>query len=87
MLVVQQDQQVHGVIIAWGWYVIYGTIQDCRILPLWSPVIDAQKIRCKITFSPKHTFFKGWIDFRGHPRPFCGALKYENIPVVCFGDN
>lgn len=83
---IESRDNIGGLVIGWGIYALYGKKQDCRMIPLWSPVLDAEKIACKIVFNQKHTIFKGWIDFRGHPRPFCGAREYENIPAVCFGE-
>lgn len=30
--------------------------------------------------------FRGWIDFRGHARPFCGGLTVEMVPAHCKSD-
>ncbi|MCW5877754.1 MAG: hypothetical protein KIS80_02660 [Anaerolineales bacterium] len=27
--------------------------------------------------------FRGWIDFRGHARPFCGASSGYDLPELC----
>lgn len=75
-----------GVIRAWGWYGIYGTAEDCRIVPILSPVSDAVTVECAIVFNAKGTVFRGWYDFRGHPRPFCGALTGKEMPEKCFGE-
>lgn len=80
------DGRYFGVIKAWGWYGIYGTAEDCRIVPLWSPVGDAATVRCGMKFNEKGTRFSGWMDFRGHPRPFCGALAGKGLPEKCFGE-
>lgn len=74
-----------GVIHAWGWYAIYGTAEDCRIVPLWSPVGDARTAPCGMDFNEKATVFRGWMEFRGHPRPFCGTLTGE-FPRKCYGE-
>lgn len=79
-------QRFVGVIRAWGWYAIYGTAKDCRIVPLWSPVSDAADAPCGMAFNDKRTIFRGWYDFRGHPRPFCGALRGKGLPEKCFGE-
>lgn len=75
-----------GVIRAWGWYVIYGKRENCRIEPIFSPVADARTIRCQMRMNDKHLKFSGWIDFRGHPRPFCGARHWLDLPDKCFED-
>lgn len=31
----------------------------------------------------KNNSFKGWIFFRGHERPFCGAKMNRSFPNVC----
>ena len=30
--------------------------------------------------------FRGWIDFRGHPRAFCGAKNDVDLPQECLWD-
>lgn len=80
------SQRFSGVIQAWGWYAIYGTAEDCRIVPLWSPVGDAATVRCGMRFNEKGNRFSGWMDFRGHPRPFCGSLTGKGLPEKCFGE-
>lgn len=75
-----------GVIRAWGWYAIYGSVDGCRMVPIYSAVGDAAKVECGLKYNEKQTAFRGWYDFRGHPRPFCGAIVYENIPPQCKGE-
>lgn len=74
-----------GFISGWGVYVIYGRMHDCRIVPLWSPVGDAGVTACSVRLNEKANKFSGWIDFRGHPRPFCGS-RGGDLPVKCFGE-
>lgn len=89
LIVLQWDdidgRQFAGVIHAWGWYGIYGTAEDCRIVPLRSPVGDAATAACAMVFNKKGTVFRGWIDFRGHPRPFCGT-RNGDYPRTCYGE-
>lgn len=84
-LAFSHEHRFVGVIAAWGWYWIYGTAGNCRIVPLWSPVGDATTVRCAMVFNEKDTIFRGWMDFRGHPRPFCGTRNGE-YPRTCFGE-
>lgn len=86
MYVVQTDDDLVGLIFAWGSYVIYGDLDDCRIVPLWSPVSDAQVVECGMRQNKTKSRFRGWYDFRGHPRPFCGALMGKELPDSCFGE-
>lgn len=80
------ERRFAGVIMAWGWYWISGTLEDCRIVPLYSPVGDAATVQCGLIYNKKSTVFRGWYDFRGHPRPICGALDKSNIPHKCKGE-
>lgn len=80
------SNRVLGFINGWGSYFVYGKVSDCRIVPINSPVGDAKTVNCRIVFNEKNTVFRGWIDFRGHPRPFCGALDIASLPVKCFGE-
>lgn len=86
MWTVNSGQRTVGAIRAWGWYAIYGSAEGCSIVPLWSPVGDAATVPCGMTFNDKTTVFRGWYDFRGHPRPFCGALTGKGLPEKCFGE-
>ena len=86
MVSIVSETHVVGIVRAWGVYAIYGRLDDCRIVPLWSPVGDAEKVQCGLTYNEKQTIFRGWYDFRGHPRPFCGALSIQNIPPQCKGE-
>jgi hypothetical protein len=86
VMIVSGDEEFYGVIQAWGVFTIRGNFEDCRITPLYSPLIDSKESKCKIIMNDKNTIFRGWVDFRGHPRSFCGALIKENIPEKCKGE-
>lgn len=81
----QSDRMFVGVIDAWGLYVVYGAPDDCQIVPVYSPVGDAQSVECGMVFNDKQTVFRGWMDFRGHARPFCGT-RNGDYPQKCFGE-
>ncbi len=86
MIALIGEKYVVSIVQAWGIYIVIGKQDDCRILPIYSPVGDAAIVDCGILFNKKKTVFRGWYDFRGHPRPFCGALSLQNIPPQCKGD-
>ncbi len=74
-----------GYIDAWGGWIIYGSVTDCRIVQITGEQIsDAeQPVPCHMNFNGNK--FRGWIDFRGHPRAFCGASSMEQLPQKCYG--
>lgn len=41
-----------------------------------------QEIPCLFVWSSENKF-RGWIDFRGHPRAFCGAASGFDFPSLC----
>lgn len=73
-----------GIIDAWGWYLVI--LNNCKIMPLSSPVGDAVIVQCGMRYNDKQNRFSGWYDFRGHPRPFCGAIKDKGLPEKCLGE-
>lgn len=80
---VNVDGDFHGLIFAWGIYAFAGGEDGCRIIPLHSPVVDAVQAACWIDYNKKATRFKGMYEFRGHPRPICGAQIGKEFPDKC----
>lgn len=76
-----------GIVHGWGLFGMVATSNTCTIYPILPQVVDAQEpIRCKMIYNENRTAFRGWIDFRGGPHKFCGAVFEINIPAKCFGD-
>jgi hypothetical protein len=75
---------ITGHISAWGEWEIYGTADRCFIKQVGGDAIGGAEnpIPCHMNFISKKQF-NGWIDFRGHPRKFCGGVK--SLPHKCFG--
>jgi len=84
---IQTGERITGFVDGWGGWLLYGTTQDCRLLRLYGVSIDGVNgaIPCHMDFNADATRFKGWIDFRGHPRPFCGTATNE-LPIKCYGE-
>lgn len=79
----QSNGRISGHISAWGEWEIYGTVNHCFIKQVsGEPIGGAENpIACHMNFLSKNVF-NGWIDFRGHPRKFCGG---NVLPHKCFG--
>ena len=87
MLIVESASgRTLGLVRAWGWYAIIGLRGPeghihCRLIQLTGTVHDARGIAipCRVKIM-KNGKFQGWIDFRGHTRPFCGAQRPGRFP-------
>jgi len=89
-LVWQVGPYVFGVVQGWGTYVMLGqaegNVMTCQMTQLGRTVVDAtEAIPCGARLRPDGMRFNGWIDFRGHARPFCGADEPGRIPTKCKG--
>lgn len=54
---------------------------QCVIVPLVTPLTDAQPVYCEKKYNGNA--FSGFIYFRGHERPFCGAEIKSRLPGKC----
>ncbi len=54
---------------------------QCVIIPLWTPLSDAQSVYCEKKYNGNT--FSGFIYFRGHERPFCGTETNGKLPGKC----
>lgn len=78
-----------GYVQAWGGWLYYAKGNDCRLVQLHGEVITGVTgggVNCKQVSNKPDSNFRGWIDFRGHPRKFCGAVLLENMPRPCYGE-
>lgn len=89
MTMVQAGPVVAGVIHSdWTTYAIAGrssgTRVECRMTWLAGARISGSErgVPCGMEFSNLERF-RGWIDFRGHPRPFCGSVRPDNFNARC----
>lgn len=75
-----------GYINGWGGWAIVEkfTAQDeseCMLFPLSHTLSDARPVYCQKWYHANS--YSGFIYFRGHERPFCGANTEENMPNNC----
>lgn len=76
-------------------FLLYGHMENnrtqCALTHAWgghfgnydaygNPIPDS-KIPCLLVW--RDAKFRGWIDFRGHERAFCGATSQDKLPDVC----
>lgn len=57
---------------------------SCTLTQVWGGEIYQYNgpMDCHVEWQNQYRF-RGWIDFRGHPRPFCGATVEEKLPDLC----
>lgn len=65
-------------------FVFAMTVNPCTIVQVAGPQIEGAErpISCRVGVGR----WRGWIDFRGHARPFCGARTAEELPRKCRGE-
>lgn len=63
----------------WNVLLLYGTPDDCKIAYIVGEIPGqyAGPVPCSFMFNQYGNKFIGWIDFRGHRRPFCGTTTGE----------
>jgi hypothetical protein len=78
-----------GVVDTWGTWLLTGTTTGnettCKLRQVGGDrikgVVDGV-VPCFMRMK-RESRFTGWIDFRGHARPFCGARDSESLPRKC----
>lgn len=74
----------YGIVHGWGWFAMLTSPDACVIYPLLPSVIDAREpIKCGMFPNANGTIFRGFVEFRGGPHKFCGAMKLINLPNSC----
>lgn len=77
--------------VTWSNYAgfwVYGNgsedLIQCRLVhALGGAIVDVNgPIPCLMQWNQTGRF-QGWIDFRGHPRAFCGVSSAETFPANC----
>jgi hypothetical protein len=66
------DGQLYAKILVTG--ATKGTITECTVTNLGPGLISGFEGPLPCRLSWEDNWFRGWIDWRGHPRKFCGAF-------------
>ncbi len=64
-------------------FLLYSRGEQCYLLQAFGGHVGGANGPIKCLMVWRNERFRGWIEFRGHPRKFCGAESLLKLPDMC----